>query len=774
MTTRTIARQEIKIGEGLATALLLLLLLTSVTGSIIAANYADGLGILSWTVLLGLGFGIAAAKLPLPGRFAHPTMLALGVIVVALSASTLFSSALTLGEKLFILQDHTLTWARQVLAGGESSDNLIFVLQLAFLGWLLGYGAAWFVYRRHQVWGAILPTGSALLLNMFYAAPQSGFYFAVFIFSALLLLVRLNLHTLENWWHRAAIGYSSDITFDFLWYGSLFVLLLMFLAWLVPASPPGPAWFSALEPLQEPWQQLEDQFNRMFGALRAAARPAPTAFFGTTLAMGGPVNLGTRPVMDIQADTGRYWRAAVYDKYAGIGWLNTHLDAANLAADDARLQDPYAIARIEVTQTIKLYLSNQNVLYAQAQPVRFNLPIELRYARPSASTGTNPTYDLALVRARRPLRDGETYVAVSAISTADEDRLRRDHTQYSDWILTQYLQLPDDVPERVRALAQQITAPHENVYDKASAIEQYLRANFKYNEQINPPPPGRDGVDYFLFERREGYCNYFASAMVVLARAVAIPARVASGYSLGEYSDGTFHVLESNAHSWVEVYFPTYGWIEFEPTPSQPSIERPKKPEPLPANPAGEDSAEEARRRRQHEKDLEELENLKPGGLPMNRFALDTPLWLAVGGSVLGIALTSLAGIALYRRRQRLARLAPAARVYEQMVERAGWLGVRARDDATPFERARAIGAALPDAQDDTARVAALYVAERFGARQANADEIAALARTWERWRAAWWRGLGARLIARLVAVYRARAGWVRRVQSRLEHIRAE
>ncbi len=768
MTTRAFPREEIRIGEGVSTAVLLAFLLLSVSGSIVAANWADGLAITAWAALGGLALGAVLAKTRrVPGPFAHLVALALGVPATAWFVASLLPDVLTLQEKFVVLQERLLAWTREVLSGGASADNLIFVIEVSFLIWLMAYSAAWFVYRRHQVWGAILPSGAAILFNLYYAAPQTGIYFGLYILCALLLVVRLNLHSMEQWWRSESVGYTSDIQVDFLVYGVIFSILLMFVAWLLPASAPGPSWLGFLEPLQTPWQEVEDQFNRVFGSLRAVARTAPTTFYGTTLSLGGPVHLGNRPVMDVQTAAGRYWRATVYDKYSGIGWVNTHLTTVNLGGNDPRLGDSQDWMRTQVTQTFKVYLPDQNILYAMSLPVLFNQAIEVRYGQPP-STATDSPLDVALVRLRRPLREGDIYTVVSAISVADEDSLRQAPTQYSPWIEANYLQLPDALPDRVRELAKTITAGESNPYDKATALEHYLRTHIKYNDNVNPPPAGRDGVDYTLFDRPEGYCNYYASAMVVLARAVGIPARVASGYSLGEYGDGAYHVIEANAHSWVEGYFPGYGWIEFEPTASKPVIERPKKSTPSAdsADPPPDDSR--APRRNNRDRGLEDVD---VGGA-FSAFGFSSwnqPGTVAVGGiGLLALFAASALVVVQYRRARKMGRLAPAARFYEELLTRMHWLGIPEEQHATPFERARVIGDALPPVRQQVDHATALYVRERFGAHPLDEGERRELSTAWDRVRVEWWRALALRTYQRIATpprrffrgVYRAIERW--------------
>ncbi len=162
---------------------------------------------------------------------------------------------------------------------------------------------------------------------------------------------------------------------------------------------------------------------------------------------------------------------------------------------------------------------------------------------------------------------GQSYQITSSVSYASPRELRRAGTDYPTWVLTRYTQLPE-VPQRVKDLATQITGNARNPYDKVKAIETYLGA-FQYTLEVDPPPYNVDGVDHFLFTLRKGYSEYFASSTVVLSRSVGIPARLATGYTMGDKQDNQdlYSVKDSHSHAWVEVFFPGYGWIPFEPTP---------------------------------------------------------------------------------------------------------------------------------------------------------------------------------------------------------------
>ncbi len=131
-----------------------------------------------------------------------------------------------------------------------------------------------------------------------------------------------------------------------------------------------------------------------------------------------------------------------------------------------------------------------------------------------------------------------------------------------------YLQLPP-IDLRISQLAEQITASVPSNYEKAIAIEQYLQAHFGYTLDLGRIRP-QDPLAYFLFERKEGHCEYFASSMAVMLRTIGIPSRIVNGFRGGEFNDltGQYVVRASNAHSWVEAYFPGFGWISFDPTPA--------------------------------------------------------------------------------------------------------------------------------------------------------------------------------------------------------------
>ncbi len=141
-------------------------------------------------------------------------------------------------------------------------------------------------------------------------------------------------------------------------------------------------------------------------------------------------------------------------------------------------------------------------------------------------------------------------------------------TNYLNDIHKRYLQLPTSLPVRVKDLAKDLTSTCKTDYDKAKAIEKYLSNNYVYTLAPDPTPKDRDFTDYFLFDLKEGYCTYYATAMTVMVRSLGIPARYVEGYSLPPTAgaNGVYEVTNQQAHAWVEVYFEGFGWLPFEPT----------------------------------------------------------------------------------------------------------------------------------------------------------------------------------------------------------------
>jgi len=486
---------------------------------------------------------------------------------------------------------------------------------------------------------------------------------------------------------------------------------------------------------------VQDEWARLYSALNYQPRPNVN-FFGRALALSGPANLSDVPVMDVKATQARYWRAVVYDRYTGLGWVNTDEETVFLGAHKSAEPQAAYLMRKEITQTIQVRREGVSLLSAAPQPVRVNRATRVELSYLPTFRGQEPPFsaEVSMLYSQVPLRNGESYQVVSSVSEAPVEQLRRAGEEYPPELLERYTQLPPDLPERVRQLAHELTKGQTNVYDKVAALESYLRT-IPYNLLIKPPPEGWDGVDYFLFENRQGYCDYYASSLAVMARALGIPARVVAGYARGEYNPqtGSFLVRENNAHSWVEVWFPGYGWIEFEPTASEPPIVRPTPmPGPVIGGPASALSGERPYRRLR-EPDEGAEDKIGPGEEASKGLSSKTRLLIVLGS---GLSWILLLGLAVWLSRQRrTSQNNRIQRFYGRMMAFAWQMNLPLSPSHTPFEQARLLAQSLPAGQEQVHILTELYVRERWGGAGAvdSADQERA-AEAWQVLRSILWR----------------------------------
>lgn len=306
--------------------------------------------------------------------------------------------------------------------------------------------------------------------------------------------------------------------------------------------------------------------------------------------LGGGFQFDYTPVMTVDTTHRSYWRGETRSLYTGKGWEESDSEKRGawnpVRPDLGVVPDPRVsnarMKTVEVTQTVTLQSEER-------YPVLFGaLTIQRVSDINGAKTGFEP---LQWSAGQSELRFSErqpfpkSYTIISQMPVLDEEALRQ-ATEPAGREWAEYLQIPDNVPARVRQLAADVTKDAANPYDKAKKLEQYLRANYVYtNKPDLTKGRSRDFVDRFLFEIKEGYCDYYSTAMAVLSRSVGLPTRWVKGYASGATAfepemlgfeeqqglldpdaGGVYTVRNSDAHSWVEVYFAGYGWVPFEPT----------------------------------------------------------------------------------------------------------------------------------------------------------------------------------------------------------------
>lgn len=292
----------------------------------------------------------------------------------------------------------------------------------------------------------------------------------------------------------------------------------------------------------------------------------PNAYpgFGQSVDLRVRGRLSDEIVMKVRAAQPALWRAQAYDTWDGVRWTASDATTVPLGTGEVPVQVPPPDDSPQLGPDRRLvqtfYIENQqpNIVFAATEPRTLFFPGGgLRMDRYGS------------IRAPFTLDPGVVYSVVSELSLATPEMLRRSSMEWEGGeFFERYTQVPASTPQRVIDLAHEITDPHPTIYGKTMAVEAWLKANTKYLLDIPPDPPNVDAVDHFLFETRRGYCEHISAAMVVMLRAVGIPSRFAVGYDPGERNllTGYFEVRESDAHSWVEVHFPGFGWKQFDPT----------------------------------------------------------------------------------------------------------------------------------------------------------------------------------------------------------------
>ena len=267
---------------------------------------------------------------------------------------------------------------------------------------------------------------------------------------------------------------------------------------------------------------------------------------------------------DLQGAYDLKWRGIALSAFDGRVWSNSfeqrHVpQAGNGLYRLAPLVDPRgaaAVAGRSIRYRVLMEPLGTNVFFLAERPQS----LTGNFRQVSMDAG-GAVYDLDT---ERPIN---RYEAESILAEIDSDELRL-AANTAPVSMDEYLKLPP-LDVRISKLAEEITAPAPSNYDKAVALEQYLSTHFGYTLELPRTLP-QDPLANFLFERKQGHCEYFASSMAVMLRSLRIPSRIVTGFRGGEFNDltGQYVVRASDAHSWVEAYFPGSGWISFDPTPA--------------------------------------------------------------------------------------------------------------------------------------------------------------------------------------------------------------
>lgn len=535
------------------------------------------LGLLSLLLTTGhLGRTLAVlltSLLPLAGQLLQRHMPDFSTTVAAWQA---------LGEAEVTLFARFDNWFRAIGSNTPVIDPTVTSLLWGMALWVAVLWAVWWVRRRESTLVGLVPMAGLLGYNIYYTNSLTGTHWLVLTVGGMLALQAAGSY--RSWQRRWIARRLDQVEIELVLAISVVLLTggMMLAGNYLPSVS---------------IQKISDAINRII-------HPAPEQALAESLGLeqtpvyvpqpatsGNNINpaenhdIGPAPVltqdivllvkvdgytppppmseytihMPIQ-NVIYYWRAQTYDSYSGHTWTAGTGRLQEMGAGEPFLQgvDLAALPAIYrlATQHVTRVQTGGKIAFAAGEILSLDQPSTVFW---------RDIDDIVSVST-----DLDSYTVSSRIQSVNVETLRAAGTDYPP-SLRRYLALPDELPQRVRDLALELTSDQPTPYDRAVLLETYLR-QFPYSLAVPGPPYDRDAVDYFLFDLKRGYCDYFASAMVVMARTAGLPARLVIGYSNGTYNEeqGVFVVRAANAHAWAEIYFPGTGWVEFEPTPTLP------------------------------------------------------------------------------------------------------------------------------------------------------------------------------------------------------------
>lgn len=746
--------------EGWLPFLLLAVAVYCVVYSVTAAITISHGYILWLTTALGLLCGLVVSKSRyFPQAVMHIASCILGYWL-ALALTSLLAYHVSLGV---ILANLRTVLTNGLALTGTPGGEMIFLFYLSFLCFFLGYFGSWLIYRAHLPWLVALVYISIMIVNLNYIAKRDLSFLIIILVAALIPLVaRVHLANQLAQWRNEGLytdqAWLRNLTARFIRIVTIFVLLILPFSWFLPVlSQPG-AGVVFWNNLDNAWANLSHGNLSSLtnpGSLFSPYQPAAN-FFGDQLAITGNVNLPTGPVLSYttgSAANGQYLEGFSFDHFDGHTWTSQLQSGSESYTPNSPLPlDNFPSTNhtsLEVTVTIiQPPGGTKHFIFAPAQPEKFTVPVTIY-------TDANGNFISAWTQ-NAPLQQNEHYQVTAAISDVSPDSLAGIPFPLSDpsiWgsdadynVLRQYyLQVPKDISAEVQATAKAWTNGSANMYDAVAALQQHLSnpATFTYSVS-NPPVPSNIDAVTWLLHTRKGYCTYYATAMVMMARLLGIPTRVVNGFSQGHYdSKQRAWIVDGNdAHSWVQVFFPGFGWANFDPTPGyalsssgQPTAAPTVSPTKPPVS-----SSPTASPQKQQTPGTQPTLTAQPGGTTPTRPPIDNAgtSWFLVFSLLIlfGSSIVLAASVIYYRRTSSSPRSAIAS-MYARLCRVSSLVGSPPARWQTPYEYTYALSKRFPQASTTLRRLADLFVRERWAAPQhaPASNEAKELERLWPRLR---------------------------------------
>jgi transglutaminase-like putative cysteine protease len=422
-----------------------------------------------------------------------------------------------------------------------------FIVATAIAIWFLAFVADWAAFRARAAFEALLPATTLFLFAAALGAPGGRIASAAVFAAAALLFVLLHRTLVQEESSTWAASHRDRGRWSLLGTGGALAAVAV-----VAGAVTGPRLPGAEADAVIDWRHIgEEEPTRVV--------PSPMVDLRTRI-----VEQPNVEVFTVRSEQPAYWRLTALDEFDGQIWKSSY------GTDGAEGTLPRAVDTAAETQSV-----HQTVTVEALGGVWLPAAFEPRSLDAGdTDVGWDQDSSTLIVDRDIPTSDGMTYEVTSSIPRWTEELREVSDDDVPADFREQYTALPDAVSPEVRGLAQAIVGRAEarSPYDRAIALQRYLRsAPFVYDQTVGPGA-GADALTMFLFQTRRGYCEQFAGSFAALARAVGLPTRVAVGFTWGAQDPEEptlYRVRGVHAHAWPEVYFHGYGWVPFEPTPGR-------------------------------------------------------------------------------------------------------------------------------------------------------------------------------------------------------------
>jgi transglutaminase-like putative cysteine protease len=476
-------------------------------------------------------------------------------------------------------------WWTRITDGSASSDPSFYLFMICWLMWVTGAWLSWCVLRWRKPMLGLIPGAAAFATNLLnFPQNQNGYTLSILVLTLALLLWTNYTGSIASA-NRAHVKLTGDARWDFWESGLVAMAALIVLGIMLPPLSTADRTVDVESNLFSSWAQLQQRLSHP-GIVGNGSIGSGTTGFSTDVPLGGPLQRTRDPVFTY-TKIGDYASVMYFrgvNETATIGGEWRYPATPGLRRSIAKNQIPtygdnyqgLAVAGVAV-KMLRPPIGNADIIFYPGELYHIDrATVATQVVLPISEIGTLDSVD-RLSSVQPPTSIGSYRVTVEYSSATDAE-LKAAGTNYPDWV-QQFSTLPSsgyrtsDVLSQIHDKALQIVsdAGATNPYDEATAIQNYLRDPQNYTYTLTPPatPPGMDPLYFFLFKSHKGYCEFFASAMGDMLRSIGIPTRLVNGFGPGSFDSTTnsFVVRGEDAHTWVESYFPNYGWIPFEPTP---------------------------------------------------------------------------------------------------------------------------------------------------------------------------------------------------------------